>query len=234
MKCLTILPLLFILEVKVLAQEWEYLTMAVRDQLFETSLQLVGNEGWELVSSRRVISESMGVATECIFKRKKGIFNRGKSISDTQAIIITLELNYLKALQVEEERHRLKLEEEARQRFAAKERDRKRREKLTITGEKASGLLQVSTNRRWKDGIFYSINARYLNISDVTIASIKAVCIVKSQSGFETETKDKTFSANSLKPGAFIDINFLFYALDTLDFSKSNVSYDIIKVVLVE
>ena len=56
------------------AQEWEYLTIGYIDALYEESLKIAGENGWELVSSRRVMigeDENRMAATEAIFKRQR-------------------------------------------------------------------------------------------------------------------------------------------------------------------
>jgi len=81
------------------AQEWEYLTTAFLDAVYEESMKIVGQNGWELVSTRRVMigeDESRMAATEAVFKRQKSPQNsRFMSSSDTQEMVMKLHEDYV-------------------------------------------------------------------------------------------------------------------------------------------
>lgn len=86
------------------AQEWEYLTIGYIDALYEESLKIAGENGWELVSSRRVMigkEESRMAATEAIFKRQKNLHSKFKTIEQTKNIIEEIHTNYVKELYAE-------------------------------------------------------------------------------------------------------------------------------------
>ena len=65
------------------AQRWEYKIAAVPDEIFETEIARMGNEGWEMVFARRATSETGDPTTaqkprmsyEMIFKRPIGPFS---------------------------------------------------------------------------------------------------------------------------------------------------------------
>lgn len=51
--------------------EWEYIIATPDDEEFDTRMKNLGDEGWELVSSRRATSKFGGPKYEMIFKRPK-------------------------------------------------------------------------------------------------------------------------------------------------------------------
>lgn len=83
------------------AQEWEYLTIGYIYALYEESLKIAGENGWELVSSRRVMigeDESRMAATEAIFKRQKKTHSKFKTIEQTKYIIEEIHAKYIKEI----------------------------------------------------------------------------------------------------------------------------------------
>ena len=106
------------------AQEWEYLTIGYIDALYEESLKIAGENGWELVSSRRVMigkEESRMAATEAIFKRQKKTHSKFKTIEQTKNTIEEIHTRYMKEIIAEKMAEIEKLEEANRkykERFA--------------------------------------------------------------------------------------------------------------------
>lgn len=121
--------------VKTNAQEWEYLTLGFIDAVYEESLEIAGQNGWELVSSRRVMvgeGEWRMAATEAIFKRQKTTnISKFKTVDQLKNVIEELQNNHLKIMIAERlaEKERLdeeKIKEETRKLEEAKARTAKR------------------------------------------------------------------------------------------------------------
>jgi hypothetical protein len=54
-----------------LEPRWEYTIQDIPDESFQQSMHKLGLQGWELVASRRAVSESSHHGEyECIFKRR--------------------------------------------------------------------------------------------------------------------------------------------------------------------
>ena len=66
----TILLINFLSGQKPRSVEWEYKIEAVSDLIFIQSMDGYGKDGWELVSARRAVTDSVA-SYECIFKRVK-------------------------------------------------------------------------------------------------------------------------------------------------------------------
>lgn len=66
----TILLINFLAGQKPRSVEWEYKIEAISDLIFVESMDSYGKNGWELVSSRRAVNDSVA-SYECIFKRVK-------------------------------------------------------------------------------------------------------------------------------------------------------------------
>lgn len=60
-----------VLRPAVYGAKWEYRIASPSDDAFETEIQKLGDEGWELVTARRATSASDSPTYEMIFKRQK-------------------------------------------------------------------------------------------------------------------------------------------------------------------
>ena len=174
------------------AQEWEYLTIGYIDALYEESLKIAGENGWELVSSRRVMigkEESRMAATEAIFKRQKKTHSKFKTIEQTKNTIEEIHTRYIKEIIAEEMAEIEKLEEANRkykERFAKIARldsikivrEAAHIEALTIKKVASFHYIQTNFIDAYSKFPFYYVKFAFKNISNSKIDKIMATCFV--------------------------------------------------------
>jgi len=141
------------------AQEWEYLTVSFRDEIYEKSMKLIGENGWELVSTRRVftgLAVLKVVITEAVFKRQKSVQNLSyKSIDQTKNMIDQLDLEYQADVIAKAEKS---------SREISLRNLREIQSRVRVTGDKNSKYLSISLEDFKKDGIFLHVNTIFKNI----------------------------------------------------------------------
>ena len=171
------------------AQEWEYLTIGYIDALYEESLKIAGENGWELVSSRRVMTgkeESRMAATEAIFKRQKKTHSKFKTIEQTKNTIEEIHAKYMKKIYAEkmaqiEEDNRIMIEQMAKlteEYISAEKKEAARIEALTIKKDDTGDYIQATFIDAYSKFPFYYVKFAFKNISNSKIDKIMATCFV--------------------------------------------------------